>query len=286
MAQLTELNKISIAQIAFFSISLVAAIILATRHGWGRASGWLFLVLVSFIRILGGALQLATISDPTNIGLAIGASTLQGIGLTALILVMLGFLSRVLESIRLTHETFFTPRHVRLVQLLVMVALILSIVGGSKLGSVVTQAIKEGKQSYDIPVETKAGVGLMIAAFALLTLGTIRTSMQINYAEPGEKRLILANALALPFVLVRLVYSALVTFDNSNADFRSFNGSVHYADYLLGMAVVMEMVAVAIFEIIGLTLHKRTVGRKADNDIALETQNSPEYYQTSGVSRA
>jgi len=257
MTQLTELNKISIAQIVVYTPALAIAILLAIRHGFHRSSGWFYLVIFALARILGGALELATINDPTNISLLVGANTLQSIGLSPLLLVMLGLLSRVLESIRHTRDTFITPRHIRLVQILVIVGLILGIVGGSEMGDIITTAIAEGNPDYKIPTETVAGVALMIAAFGILVIASAVSAMHMSAAEPGEKRLLLAIGLAAPFVLVRVIFSAIAAFGN-NRDFRSYGGTSKYPDILIGMSVVMEMCAVAIFEAIGLTLQKRS----------------------------
>jgi hypothetical protein len=255
MAPLTELNKVSIAQIIVYTPALAVAILLAVRHGFGRSSGWFYVILFSVVRILGGALQLATINDPTNLGLLVGASTLQSIGLSPLILVMLGLLNRVLTSIRQTHDTVITPRMIRLVQIVVMVGLILGIVGGSELGGIISDAIASGNLDYTMPTESVAGMGLMIAGFGLLVVASAMTATQLGTAEPGEKRILLAIGLATPFVLVRLIFSAMATFTH-NRDFRSFGGTAKYPDLLIGMAVVMEMCAVVILEAIGLTLQK------------------------------
>lgn len=81
-------------------------------------------------------------------------------------------------------------------------------------------------------------------------------AIQIRSAEPGEKRLLLANAVALPFVLVRIIFSALGTFGN-NPNFRAVGGTSAYPNYLLGMSVIMEVIVVIIFEAVGLTLQKQ-----------------------------
>jgi hypothetical protein len=263
MTTLTLLNKISIAQLVIYTPSLIIAIILSIRHGYTRSSGWIYLTIFSLARILGAALQLATIAHPTDIGLLVGATTLQSIGLSPLILCMLGLLSRVLDSIRRSKDTLITPKHIRLVQVLVIVGLILGVVGGSMMGDVITAAIENGSTDYDVPVETKAGLGLMIAGFGILVVASAMSCLQIRAAEEGEKRLLLAIGLAMPFVLVRLVFAGMATFGDDR-DFRGFLGTARYPDYLLGMAVVMEMAAVGVLEGIGLTLRK--VGRMVEGE--------------------
>ncbi|KAK3313820.1 hypothetical protein B0H66DRAFT_607061 [Apodospora peruviana] len=216
------------------------------------------------------SLFLVTISDPTNIPLITGAQTLLSVGIFALVLVMLGLLSRVLESIRRNGgtDTLATPRHMRWVQLLVAIALILGIVGGSIQSSNVSLPPNGGPPTgYQISTETKASLALMIAGFGILIIATALTARQISMAEKGEKKLLGAIGLAIPFVLVRVVFSGLAVF-SGNPNFQAFGGRASYANYLLGMAILMEMAAVVIFEVVGLTLQKQ--------------EKSPEPVQASG----
>lgn len=255
MAPLTELNRVSIAEIAVYTPALAVALVLASRHGFKRSSGWLYLIIFSVIRIVGSALDLATINDPSNLSLLVGANTLQSIGLSPLILVNLGLLTRVLTSIQQTHDTYITPRMMRLVQIVVILGLILGIVGGTQLSSVIGDAIASGNPHYTMPVESVAGLALMIAGFGLLVIACAITATQVGAAEPGEKRVLAGIALAVPFVLVRLIFSAMSTFTD-NLNFRPFVGTAEYTSLLIGMAVVMEMCAVAVLETMGLTLQR------------------------------
>ncbi|KAL1870515.1 hypothetical protein VTK73DRAFT_2623 [Phialemonium thermophilum] len=301
---LTTLNKISIAQICVYAPALIIGVVLAVRHGFGRSSGWMYLILFSIIRILGAALQLETTHNPTDVGLYVGATTLQSLGLSPLILVMLGLLSRVVEGIRSNTSIPIMPRHIRIVQILVIVGLVLGIVGGTKLGTVITDATKNGNESsYEMPSESRIGLALMIAGFGLLVVGTLIAAAKASSAVLGERRLLLANGLSIPFVAVRVAFSALSIF-TKNPNFRSFGGSSSYPDYFLGMSVVMEMAAVVIIEAIGLSLQKVQVGR-ASADIPLmeaprrsqhsrssykpassaPNNESRGYYQESGVDR-
>ncbi|KAM7220762.1 hypothetical protein V8F06_003831 [Rhypophila decipiens] len=249
---LSELDSISIACIAFYTPSLFIASYLAYIHGYKLNAGWLYLVIFSVVRLMTASFQLASVySDPGNINLPIGTQTLLGIGVSALVLTMLGLLSRVLESIDFGGgNTFVKAKHVRWVQVFVIIGMILGIVGGALSGSYLSTG-------YTIVVETKVGLGFMIAGFAIVVISTVLTAFQVKKAEKGEKRLLLAVGVAIPFALVRIVFSCMVVFGN-NSDFSAFGGSTKYADYLLGMAIIMEMVCVVIFEGVGLTLRRRS----------------------------
>ncbi|KAJ9154736.1 hypothetical protein NKR23_g2458 [Pleurostoma richardsiae] len=260
---LSEINKISIAEICVYVPALLIASFLAFRHGFGRSAGWLYLILFSLCRIIGAAFDLASISDPTNTNLYVGYFTLQSIGLGPLILVMLGLLTRVLESVtRATRGKqgsgpLVNQRNLRIVQVVVMVALILGIVGGTEVGDQISDVASGESSSYSMPMESKAGVALMIAGYGLLVLAAASVGAHsLGDVEQGEKRLLGAIFLALPFVLVRLIFSGLSTF-TSNPNFRLIGGSASYPDYFLGMSVVMEMAAITVFEAVGLSLQQR-----------------------------
>ncbi len=81
-------------------------------------------------------------------------------------------------------------------------------------------------------------------------------SLAISHAEPGEKRVLLAVAVSLPLLLVRLIYASTYDYRNS-PNFSSLNGSV---TILLCMALLEEIATVLIYEGVGLTL--RTVQKQ------------------------
>ncbi|KAI1868389.1 hypothetical protein JX265_007212 [Neoarthrinium moseri] len=250
---LTERNGVSIAEICVYTPALAIAIWLCVRHGFGRSSGWLYLIIFSLARLIGASMQLATISQPQNISLYIGSFTLENVGLSPLILVELGLLSRALTSIRKSVTTFVNERMLRAIQILVLVGLILGSVGGSNAGS--NYAVTGVYTASSI---SQAGLGLMIAGYILTVLAAVQVAVQISHAEPGERRLSLAVGLSLPFVLVRLGYAAESTFGH-NSRFNQFTGDVNIQ---LGMSVIMEMIAIVIIEGFGLTLKKIPKGQQ------------------------
>ncbi|KAI1501274.1 hypothetical protein F5X99DRAFT_383355 [Biscogniauxia marginata] len=256
---LTELNNISIAEIVLYTPALALAIFLAVRHGFGRNAGWLYLIIFSLARIIGSALQLATVADPRNISLYVGAATLQNVGLSPLILVQLALLSRALESAGRSPSApgggngngiALGTRLLRLVQLVLLVGLILGAVGGSSAGS---NYAATGSYSQSTTL-SRAGTALMIAGYVLLVAATgVVAATQLSRVEAGERRVVLAVGLSLPFILVRLVYSAESVYSGNPA----FNLITGDRNILLGMAVIMEMIVVAVVEGVGITLKVR-----------------------------
>ncbi|CAK7562530.1 MAG: hypothetical protein SEPTF4163_000378 [Sporothrix epigloea] len=253
---LTIYNKISILQLAFFIPSLVVAGTLAYRHGFRRSSGWIYLVILSLMRVVGASMELATISSPDNTSIAIGAQILQNIGLSPLILVLLGLITRsYLALSENSRPSLPNARTLRLLQLVVIVGLILSIVGGVNTGNQVADELVNGSPvSYNVASESKAGTALMVIGYALLVLSAMALLVRIGNLPLGEKRLLIAVFVALPFVFVRLLYSVLSIFDTSNPNFHQFGGSTDAGYYVLGMCTVMEIITVIVFEAVGLTL--------------------------------
>jgi hypothetical protein len=256
-------HSISVAEIVIYTPFLSIGVWLSIRHGFGRNAGWLYLILFSLIRLIGSALELATINNPLAFGLYVGYGTMQGIGLSALLLILLGLLSRALANIRSSGKAFVEPLHLRLVQTLVLVALILGIVGGVKSGTGGVQSLNQsGIPSLKITNETKAGLALMIVAYAIICAATVVIGVQLRTMEESERKIIPAVAASLPFVLVRIIYSCIGTY-GGNTDFRTFTGDLWI---FLGMSVIMEMVVVLICEVTGLLLRRIPRGHPLHNN--------------------
>ncbi|KAI5863150.1 hypothetical protein GGS23DRAFT_609609 [Durotheca rogersii] len=251
---LTERDNISIAEIAVYVPALAVAGWLAARHGFGRNAGWLYLIVFAVARVLGAALQLGTLTDPRNASLYVGAATLRNVGLSPLIMVQLALVGRAAAAATTSSgpgpksaaaPPLVTERHLRLVQLVALAGLILGAVGGAQ----APEALG-GTGRYEASGLSKAGVGLMAAAYVLLALAAALVAARISRVAPGSRRLVLAVGAALPFLLVRLAYSAEATFGNRP----EFNPTLGDPSILLGMGVVMEMVVVAVVEGVGATL--------------------------------
>ncbi|KAI0909840.1 hypothetical protein F4823DRAFT_562532 [Ustulina deusta] len=254
--ELTERNDISIAQIVLFVPFLAVALLLCVRHGFGSNAGWLFLVLFSLLRIVGASLQLAATAQPDNLGLFFGSLTLQGIGLSDFIIVLLALINRALESAERARNVIVNPRVLYWAQVLVLVGVILGAIGGSQAGSHYAET-----GVYQVSSLTQASISLTIAGFALLVIATALLGLSVSHVEAGEKRVVLAVALSLPFLLVRVLYQAIGTFNRHSA-FNSVTGDVNV---FLGTAVIEEIIIVLIIEGIGLTLQVRPKNNSPSN---------------------
>jgi hypothetical protein len=244
---LTYHNGVSIAEVIVYVPALAIAVFLSFRHGFGRSAGWFFLIIFTLARIIGSCMQLATISNPTSASLYTGYSILQNVGLSPLMLATLGLLSRLLESINKAHRTFINTNMLKVVELVIIVALILGIVGGVNASD---DFVKTGV--YHPGTLSKAGTALFIVCYVAVVIVAIATSFSISHAEEGEKRLLLAIAISLPFLLVRLIYSIMSTFTH-NKSFNLLSGNV---TVILCVALIEEFIIVVVYEGIGLTLQQ------------------------------
>jgi NADH:ubiquinone oxidoreductase subunit 6 (subunit J) len=100
---------------------------------------------------------------------------------------------------------------------------------------------------------TKVGVVLFVAAWAGLCLLLVIMVVKSSLVQKGERRLIIAVAISVPFILVRLIYSMVVVFAN-NRHFNIVTGSVTIN---LVMAVLEEFVVTIVCISVGLTLQIR-----------------------------
>lgn len=234
---------IAIVQLVLYFLFLGIAIFLSVKHGFTKSAGWRYLIVLALARIIGSCLYLATISDPTNWHLYVGWYIVNGLGLGPLVLVLLGLLSRVFESINRQGHVVLKPLYQRLIQILMLVAIILIIVGGTNSNFNTQNGVIT---SVEYAQESKVGTGLMIAVIVLLCLETLLAYRNQGFVAQGEHRIILGVIASMPFVIIRLVYSCLLIL-----------GGVKSTKWLyLGLEVIMEIVVVIIVETLGLTLDK------------------------------
>lgn len=247
---LTFHQGIAAGEVAIYVPALLIAGFLTYKHGLGKSAGWYFLIVFSLARVLGGSTQLATINDPKNIGLLTATSILTNIGFSPLTLATLGLLSRLVESINKTQKNMhfsFSTKHLKTIEFLMTIALILGIVGGVNAGNAASKSPTGAAPTQTL---SKVATAIFIVCYIATVLSTIITSLSISHAEEGEKRLLLAISLSLPFLAIRLIYSCIATF-TTNKHFSLLTGS---AWILLFVALLPELVVVVFYETTGLTL--------------------------------
>ncbi|KZP32370.1 hypothetical protein FIBSPDRAFT_723111 [Athelia psychrophila] len=240
------------ALIPFYLPFIPLTIYLAFRHGFSRSGGWVYLCILAVMRVLAGILLVAAETiTPVNVGVYIGAAILEFAGLSPLLLGTLGFVRTVvLSSYR---ETTALNMAFRLLYLIGILGLILSIVGGSESD---TTSISTLKTSTSL---RKSGAILLAVLYAILLVIHAFMWANVSKLDMHRRRLLIGISSALPFLLVRTVYSVLSTFSGSPipggppntsklAKFNLANGEWYI--YLV-MGLLMEYITICIYTVVG-----------------------------------
>jgi hypothetical protein len=129
--------------------------------------------------------------------------------------------------------------------LLITVGLILSIAGG-------TSITVQPDGTFKVATTSKAGIALYIVAYVGIILVYLISVPKTSIVPNQERRVPVAIIFALPFVLVRLIYSACSVFLHNHL-FNIVNGNVALR---VAMAVIEEFIVVAIYIALGFMVTK------------------------------
>jgi len=290
---LDQRGDIAIAEIVFYIPIFVCALLLTIRHGIGRQAGWIFLLTFSIVRIIGGALHVAAEEvKPPKLGLFIGAFAIESAGVAPLLLCTSSWLQVISAQSRstnpLTQQLVF-----RLLRVALTVAFALAIVGAIK------AADSDSSDRSTGAILRKVG-GLMILgcflfmAFVHLLLWTFKDRFLTHH-----RTLLLGISSALPFLLIRCIYSVLSAFSpvasfgsdvttslppvkhTSLSKFNSFSGSWQI---FLVMSLVMEYVVVLIYLAVGAaTPMQRGSDEEEDRELDMKSGQQMPYGQHAGT---
>jgi hypothetical protein len=243
-------DTIALIELIFYSPFLLLSAFVCFRHGFSRSSGWFYTLVLCLVRIIGGICQFVSHSDQST-GLLKIILILDSVGLAPLLLATLGLLSRFVDFVNANSTPQFTMRHFRLLQLVLLVATILAITGGSNVSV-------DSKGTYQIPTTSKIGAILYIVGFVGIAAVFVLSLPHTSVIPNKERRVPIAIGLALLFIIVRLIYSILSVFVHDHL-FSVATGSVAVR---LGMAVVEEIMVVGIYALLGLFVDKLDASTK------------------------
>ncbi|KAJ6780287.1 hypothetical protein PWT90_07527 [Aphanocladium album] len=265
--KLDSAGYVSIVEIVVFIPALIASIIVCARHGFNQSGGWIYTSLLSIVRIGGVICQLISYNSPSR-GVIIAAVIFDSIGLSPLLLSSLGLLSRMNDCINATGSQAIRTIQLRVVQLAIVLATVLCIVGSTSSQPTTTGVIS-------ISATVKAGVLVYLAAFLGISVGLFLVLPHHKSVDAREGRIALAVGFALPLIAVRILFSVIAAFAN-NKHFSIYGGSVGIR---VGMATIEEFVVVVMYIALGFTLHRlqkpqeesrpgfaNQVWNKSDND--------------------
>ncbi|KAG1816170.1 hypothetical protein DFJ58DRAFT_751709 [Suillus subalutaceus] len=268
--------------IAMYVPFLLVSIKIVSKYGMARGDGWILLLVFCIIRVLGGALLVAAEEvTPVNTSLYIGGYALEASGLSPLLLCTLGLL----------HSIFQTPdgfpryqRPFRLLQLLGMIALILTITGISDETSSSSGSSSSGN------IMRRAGVILFAVLYIILVGICVHQWTQIRSVMRYRKQLLKAISVALPFLAIRTLYSILSTFSSSSfsitststtqadtSDLAKFNIFTGEWQIYLVMDMLMEYAVVIIYCVAALVLPLSEDYKSPESYQDQYPMNAPQY---------
>ncbi|KAF4632701.1 hypothetical protein G7Y89_g5425 [Cudoniella acicularis] len=252
---LDDLGYISIAELIVYLPCLILGFLVCLRHGFKRTSGWIFILILSTVRIVGATCQLLTYSHPTE-GLLKATLIFDSIGIAPLLLAVLGVLSRFVDWVNASEQIpKFNTKLFRVLQLVISIGLILGIIGVTSGGSWAADG------SFTPSTVSKVGIIVYIFVLAALTIIFILELSSVSVVPSQERILTVHIPIALLAIAVRLLYSTLCIFVH-DATFSLFGGSIT-ANVL--MAIVEEFFVVIITLALGFKLRRISASAQDEN---------------------
>lgn len=246
MGNLDSRGDLAVVEIAFYGIAILFSVAVCLKQGFSKNLGWLYLVLLSIFRLIGASciLYMETQQDYSS-GLQETAAITSAIGTTPLLLALLGFLQRINGN--MTSKDI--PLNVfRPVHLIAIVALIIGIVGGVKESGSDPNDYSTGKDCMEGAAILYLFVWLALAGLAILT-GTRST-----YVPSTESKLLIAGLCAIPFLLVRVIYTVASAFSSPGSTFYFRSPNVYVQAFMM---FLMEAIVVSLYIVAGLLTPKQ-----------------------------
>jgi len=264
----TKSEVLDIIELIYFVPALPLTVYIAYKHGFSREAGWFLLIILSLVRVLGASTGIAATISPST-GLIETSYVMSGIGSTLLVAALTGIVNRINDG---TGRSPLSPRQMKLLQLISLAAVVLSIVGGTDIASSSSNTQASGHTFSKVATILILVQFLATAGIAALVFVSFR------YVNAGDKRLFLFALAAMPFVLVRVIYSICSAFDYHSSNFSLTSTTIAAVVLRACLGVAMEIVATTIFIIGGLLAPKMQVPQNQRDDLTVQ---QPHYkYET------
>ena len=160
------------------------------------------------------------------------------------------------------------PRIMRFLNLPVIAALVLAIVGGTNEFS---SSSGDANNGHDL---IKAAVLIFLVFLFIMAGIVVLTFKNIRQVVPTEKRLVVAGLASLPFLLVRLIYSVISAFDWKSSDFSFLSTSSKAVVIQAILSFLMEVIVVTIYLVTGLLTPAIPRGQASGPAMQLSSQGS------------
>lgn len=243
---LTSRQDLDIVELVYYGIATPLIAFVLIKHGFARQIGWLYLAILAILRIVGAATGIASVNDHST-GLIEASLICTSIGISPLLLSLLGILGRLNQGMK---GQGVSQRLERLIHIPILVGLILALVAGTKEFSSDASTRNEGYTML------KAAVLLFLVGLLALVFVAFQTFARRQFILDGEMRLLTVSILAIPFLLVRIIYSIISAFSQGSNTFSIISDTTRAVVIQAIMAVLMEFIVVGMFIAAGLTVRK------------------------------
>ncbi|GAM83349.1 hypothetical protein ANO11243_013360 [Dothideomycetidae sp. 11243] len=236
----TPREILDIIELIFYVPVLFVAGYVCLKHGFQRSAGYLFLVILALLRLIGASTGIASAHNPDNTDLLTTTIICSSVGLSPLLLTLIGFTQRIHNNA--SGNPPIPPRFLRLVSIPIIAALILSIVAGTDSFSS-KPSDRSTAHTYAKAASLLYLVSLvLIAGILALTLAT-RARLQKT-----DTKLLYAGLVALPFLAIRVLFSILTAFDyKDSATFSVITDTTRAVVVQAIMSVLMEFIVVVVY---------------------------------------
>ncbi|KAE8337781.1 hypothetical protein BDV24DRAFT_166915 [Aspergillus arachidicola] len=243
----TSHQALGIVIIIFFFPALFVAVWVCRCHGYGKQLGWLYLVLLCLVRVVGSALRITSeINHETGISTA--ADVLASVGVMTLLLGMLELID-CFESM-----LGFKPVHQRVwtfLQLAQYAALILYAVG-------------MGMGRTDL----SEAATIIVAVTFIVQVAICAILSRYMHRSACNSRLLLVAIISIPFLAVRVAYGIATAFVPSDS---AFNRGVTAVVISAFLQYLMEFAAAILFLYAGVVLFRpKCGGSQASSTILID----------------
>lgn len=252
---------LNIIEIAFFVPALPLSIYVCYKHGFKREAGWLLLTILSVIRIVGAACGIAASKngDQTLIEISL---IMSSVGSATLVAAFTGITNRVAEG---SKGSPLSTQQRKLLQIIGIVAIILGIVGGTKIADTDPSTRSTG-QTY-----LKVAVIMILIQYLATCIVLGFSAMNFRHILDVDRKLFFCVVLAAPFLFVRVIYSILAAFNSNSSTFSLLSTTIVAVAVRACLGIAMEVVTVYLFILAGIVSPKMITGHRS-SEVESSTQ--------------
>lgn len=254
---------LDIVEIVFFAPALPLSIYICVKHGFKREAGWFLLLVLSLIRIVGAACGIAASKNDDTTLLTISL-ILSSVGSATLVAAFTGITNRIAEG---SKGSPFSAQQRKLLQIIGIVSIVLGIVAGTKIGDSDPSTRSTGVTYL------KVAVILILVQFSASCVVLGFCAMNFRHILDVDRKLFFCVSLAVPFLLVRVIYSVLSAFDFGSSTFSMLSTSITAIVVRACLGIAMEIITVYLFILAGIVSPKMITGQRSSEAEVLTQQN-------------